>query len=170
MKAAILVSLCLIGLVLIGGCNESSIEQEYLDDRFGFALDPPTGWIDQHHLSSKAVQFTPDDPLDARFTISVPLMLSEGLALSVYADDIEEQYPELFDNYETTFRDWRSHPVHTAYEIHYVYTESGQEMNAKQVAIEQQRTVFLLTFTATKESYDRYLSIIETSIDSFRIT
>ena len=161
--------LCFSGFLLLSGCTEISSSERYIDEEHGFAMDPPETWQEFHTEDSQAVSFSPEQSTATTLSVSLPMILSEGLAVSVFADTVEEQYPTRYDNYTTISRDWRTHPSHTAYEIVCSYTEDGVEKLEKRVAIQNRRTVFLLTFAAPKTLYDQYITAVDASIDSFHI-
>ncbi len=94
-------------------------------------------------------------------------MLSEGRALSTYADEIVEDLSERGVNFSVLNRDWRSIPYRKAYEIAYTYEQDGLVEYVKQVAVLRTRTVFLITFTAPSTLSAQYLEEVDQSIDTF---
>jgi hypothetical protein len=168
-KVVLIVSVFLLILGL-SGCTQIEIDREYINIEYGFALDPPEGWSTAENVTEEVVAcYSPPLRNDICLNISKPLRLDIGLALSVFADDIEEQYPEIVNNFTVVYRDWRNIEGLTAYEIVYTYNEDDISMKAKQVAVSKSRTVFLISYIATNESYDEFISPVNQSIDSFKI-
>ncbi len=161
------VFLCVV-LIVFCGCTERSVDQEYVNETYGFACNPPLGWKTLAQNDSNAVGFSPNTSANASLTIAHPLTHPEGLALSVYADDVEEAFAS-DSSFSVQRRTWRDHPRYTAYEIVYVYKENNQLMAGRQVAVQQTRTVFLLSFTAPVAAYDQFSEGVDHSIDSFLI-
>jgi len=94
--------------------------------------------------------------------------LSEGLALSTFADQVEENLSESEMNDTVVYREWRSIPGAKAYEIAYSYEQGETVQRVKQVAVLKTRTVFLITFTAPSDLYIQYITGVDLCIDSFR--
>ena len=67
--------------------------------------------------------------------ITPPFSLSEGHALSTFADEIEENLFESGMNYTIVYRDWRAMDRAQAYEIVYSYKQDGTSQQIKQVAV-----------------------------------
>jgi hypothetical protein len=100
--------------------------------------------------------------------VAVPFTLIEGLALSVFADRVEENLSESGMNYTIVYREWRAMDGAQAYEIVYSYEQDGNAQRIKQVAVLKAYTVFLITFTAPIDLYNQYITDIDQCIDSFR--
>jgi hypothetical protein len=161
-----------IVVLLLGlcGCTRVDIEFGYQNDEHGFGFDPPEEWVYVENASEEvSVRFTPPSRDNVVLNISLPLKLSIGLALSVYADDIQEQYPEVVDNFSVVYRDWRDIEGLNAYEIICTYEENGVLFTEKQVAVAKSRKVFLITFMAMNTSYDEFIDVVDAGIDSFGI-
>jgi hypothetical protein len=135
----------------------------------GFSLDPPAGWHRVENESSGiAVRFIPFNYSNVSLRISPPFSLSEGRALSTFADEIEENLSESGMNYTIVYRDWRAMEGAQAYEIVYSYKQDGTTQQIKQVAVLKTRLVFLITFTAPSDLYIQYVTGVDQCIDSFR--
>ena len=97
----------------------------------------------------------------------MPFTLSEGLALSIFADQTEENLIESGVEYSIVHRDWRSISQLQAYEVAYSYEQDGITKYVKQVAVLRTRTVFLITFTALDALAEQYLTDVDQSIETF---
>jgi hypothetical protein len=157
-----------MSIFFIMGCIQSTISPLYTNDIYGFSMNPPAGWQQiENVLPNVAVCFAPDNISNVSLTIGVPFSLSEGRALSTFADQVEENLSESGMNYTILYRDWRSVSDVQAYEIAYSYQQNGIKTYTKQVAVLKTRTVFLITFTAPNEVSTHYLADVNQSIDSF---
>ena len=136
---------------------------------YGFSLNPPAGWHSVENESSDvAVRFTPFNYSNVSLRITPPFSLSEGRALSTFADEIEENLSESGMNYTIVYREWRAMQEVQAYEIVYSYKQDGSAQQIKQAAILKTRMVYLITFTAPSNLYIQYITVVDQCIDSFR--
>jgi len=170
MNKVVIVVYVFLLIVGLSGCTQIEIDREYINTEHGFALNPPEEWNVAENVTEEVVVCF-SSPLrdDVCLNISKLYRLDIGLALSVFADDIEEQYLEIVDNFTVVYRDWRDIEGLTAYEIVYAYEEGDTSIKAIQVAVIKSRTVFRISFIATNELYDEYISPVNQSIDSFKI-
>jgi hypothetical protein len=163
---------CILGIilvvVLVAGCTQQLAKRSYTNTVYGFSLSPPPGWVRvDNELTSVAVWFAPENFSNVSLVIGTPFSLGEGLALSTFADQIEENLSNTGENYSIVYRDWLSLPGVKAYEIAYSYEQDGITVRVKQVAVLKTRTVFLVTFTAPSAQYIKYLTVVDQSIDTF---
>ncbi|MBN1280273.1 MAG: hypothetical protein JXA00_01345 [Candidatus Thermoplasmatota archaeon] len=168
-KSSVITSLILLSVVLYSGCLGFS-ERSYTNTTHGFSLNPPSGWLVSEDCSGEgAVMFTPDDTSKVSLVVGVPFSLSEGVALSVFADQVEEDMSANWPNSSVWSRDWRSMPgALQGYEIVYSYTDlDGVLWKEKQVAVLRTRTVFLVTYAAPFAVYDQYVDVVNESLESF---
>jgi len=158
----------LISIFFITGCIQPTISRSYTNDTYGFSLNPPSRWQQVYNaLPNVAVWFAPENFSNVSLLIGVPFSLSEGRALSTFADQVEENLSDSGMNYTILYRDWRPVPNVQAYEIAYSYEQNGIKIYTKQVAMLKTRTVFLITFTAPVELSNFYQTSVNQSIDSF---
>lgn len=154
--------------LLVSGCVEESPQRSYTSSEYGFSLDPPSGWQEiENDLATIAVWFSPEKSSNVSLIVDVPFSLSEGRALSTFADEVEEELAEQGMNYSLVFRDWRSISNAQAYEIVYLVEQDGTTVYVKQVAVLKTRTVFLITFSAPYTVSESYLPVVDQSIESF---
>jgi hypothetical protein len=168
-KQGFILGVLLVVFILVAGCAEQSTHRSYTNNMYGFSLNPPVGWHGVENESSDvAVRFSPSNYSNVSLRITTPFSLSEGRALSTFADEIEENLSESGMNYTIVYRDWRAMKGANAYEIAYSYEQDGTALRMKQVAVLKTRTVYLITFTAPSDLYIQYISSIDQCIDSFR--
>jgi hypothetical protein len=136
---------------------------------YGFSLNPPLGWhIVENESSDVAVRFTPFNYYNVSLRITPPFSLSEGRALSTFADEIEENLSESGMNYTIVYREWRAMEGVQAYEIVYSYKQDSNSLQIKQVAVLKTRMVYLIIFIAPSNLYIQYITDVDQCIDSFR--
>jgi hypothetical protein len=168
-KQGFVLSVLLVIFVLVAGCAEQVSKESYTNNVYGFSLNPPIGWHGvENELPNVAVWFAPVNSSNVSLIVAVPFTLSEGRALSTFADEVEENLSESGMNYTIVYRDWRVIEGAQAYEIVYSYEQNGTVQRVKQVAVQITRTVFLITFTAPSNLYLQYITGVNLCIDSFR--
>jgi len=121
-KQGFILGVFLIVFVLIVWCTEQVSKRLYTNTVYGFSLNPPVGWhsIENESLDV-AVRFIPFNYSSVSLRITQPFSLSEGRALSTFADEVEENFSESEANYTIVYRDWRAMKGAQAYEIVYSY-------------------------------------------------
>lgn len=170
MKALVILTFFLFILLLICGCFETQLTTQYINEAYGIGIDPPEGWIQQEFARPQVITgWVADINYTVSLVISSSFRLDEGLALSVFADDIEENYPNQYDNYSTLYRDWLTVGGLTAYEIIFSYLLNDTVIKERQVMVKHTRDVYILTYRATLTEYDIYDSIVDKSISSFSV-
>jgi len=105
-KQGFVLSVLLVVFILVGGCAEQVSKQSYTNTMYGFSLNPPIGWHGVENESSDvAVRFTPSNYTNVSLKIAPPFSLSEGRALSTFADEVEENLSESGMNYTIVYRE-----------------------------------------------------------------
>ena len=167
-KVVLVLGFGLLCISLLTGCTQSPEPRSYTDSKYAFSLDPPAGWQQRENEDpTVAVEFAPAHSSDVSLRIAAPFPLSEGRALSTFADEVEQELSESGGNYTILYRDWRSLPELQAYEIAYSFEQEGKALYVKQIALLRTRTVFLVTFTAPTLSAAQYLPGVDQSIETF---
>jgi len=166
-KAKNILGICL-SIFLIAGCVQQTTPRLYTNSTYGFSLNPPAGWQElENKPPNVAVLFAPQNSTNISLIIAVPFMLSEGLSLSTFADQTEENLLASGVEYSIVTRDWRTISQLQAYEIAYTYEQNGTIKYVKQVAVLRTRTVFLITFTAPEPLAIPYVTKVDQSIETF---
>lgn len=156
-------------LAWLSGCTQTVPSRTYTNSQYGVALNPPEEWGIHENISGVVVSFSPLGRFNVSLNISSPVTLDEGLALSTFADRLEESFTLVQQNFTLVYRDWRKIDGLNAYEIIYSYRENGSSMEALQVAVKKGKTVFLITFATPVDLYPMYIEQVNQSIDSFQI-
>jgi len=160
----------IILVIIFCGCVENQLRTAYINEEFGVGIDPPDNWIEMNFSSNEWIAgWTSSLNSSTSLTISPPYRLDEGLALSVFADDIEETYPTHYSNFSTVTRDWLTIRGLTAYEIIYHYSFNGSVIKERQVMVKHTRDVYILKYHSSSSEYDMYFSSVDKSISSFQI-
>ncbi|PNX46867.1 MAG: hypothetical protein BV459_05570 [Thermoplasmata archaeon M11B2D] len=163
-----IIGFLVIGTLLLGGCVQQPVTRSYSNSEYGFSLNPPVEWQQvESNLSTVAVWFSPKNSSNVSLIISVPFSLGEGQMLNTFADQVEEGLSESGVNHSILHRGWRSISRMQAYEIEYLYEREGVMEFVKQVEVLKTQSVFLITFFAPALVYEKYLSEVDESIDSF---
>ena len=170
MKIIGIITIYVTLLIVFCGCLETQLTTNYINEEFGIGIDPPENWIPQEYNNSRwIVGWQPLNNSSTFFVISKHNRLDEGLALSVFADDIEETFSEKYDNFSIQNRDWLTIGGLTAYEIEYIYTLNGSVIKEYQIAVKHTRDYYILKYCSTVSDYDLYFSIFNQSKKTFQL-
>jgi hypothetical protein len=169
-KVFSILGLNLLCILLLAGCTQHTTPapRAYTNDFYGFSFDPPGEWkqIDTDD-NAIAVRFSPENISEVSLIVALPFTLSEGRALSTFADQTEENLLESGVEYSIVYRDWQTISQLQAYEIAYTYEQNDGTEYVKQVAVLKTRTVYLITFTAPELLATQYLTEVDQSIGTF---
>lgn len=168
-KVLSILGLSLLCIFLLAGCTQQhTASRSYTNSVYGFSLDPPSGWQQiENEEQNIAVRFIPGNSTNVSLIFAAPFSLSEGRAISTFADQTEENLLESGVNYSIVNRDWRSISQLQAYEIAYTHDQNGTIEYVKQVMVLRTRTVFLITYTAPDSIAAQYLTEIDQCIETF---
>ena len=170
MKKVGFASVSIFFMLLLCGCLETQLTTSYVNEKYGIGINPPEGWILQDNTSGKwIVTWFPSDNSSTSFSIAPPYRLDEGLALSVFADDIEENYPESYVNYSMLNRDWLTIGGLTAHEIVYSYARNGSFFRERQVAVKHIRDVYIIKYGSPLGEYDEFFTFVNKSTATFQV-
>jgi hypothetical protein len=180
MKNKIIVLGLTLVLVAIGlsGCTQEDPLKGlgYINKQYGFGFNPPEGWAvnESGMMGSLAVFIGPIvDPFSVNIVITTSDLASgETLASTIQA--VIENYTIYYPNFLLGSESGRTINGLNAYEIVYTYTynytQGIYQIEQKQVAIEKNGKVIILTYSALETSYDAYLAVFEQSASSFKMS
>ncbi len=157
--------------VALSGCMDEGNKPNlvYVNEEYGFGLNPPEGWIVNEQTYDPVKFFCPDqNDYQVHIVINRPVTLN--LTLEDIADDLLGRYEEsYFKNFSLISRTPKTINNMNAYEL--VYTE-GKEPNMlqhKQILYQKDEIVFTLTYNSLVRTYDTYIAVVDQCIDSFMI-
>ena len=170
MKPHLCLICCILVLICLCGCMQTQLTTEYVNDQLGVGLDPPENWVALNLTTAPWVMsWYPSLEGNVSLMMSSPYRLDEGLALSVFADDIEETFSEKYMNFSVVSRDWLTVDGMTAYQIEYQYVDNMTSILEKQVAIKRNRDVYIMRYSASETEYNVFIDEVNESIQSFRV-
>ena len=141
----------------------------YSNTTYGFGLNPPAGWTTNTSGSSGAIVsfFAPNNIDNINI---VPGQLPTGMSLENYIISEINSYD---DSFADTLLSNNTRTVNGMNAYEYVFTYTVQDYNIelkmKQVAVEKNSNLIILTYTAIPEDYDIYYDAFESSVNSLRI-
>ncbi|MBU0496335.1 MAG: DUF1795 domain-containing protein [Candidatus Thermoplasmatota archaeon] len=149
---------------------DNTLTTTYVNDEYGIGLNPPVDWSrNQNGSADRIVEWFPFSNSSVYISIARPYRLDEGLALSTFADSIEERYPDLVWNFTVIYRDWLTIGGLTAYEIIFTYRVNDSTYKERQIAVKHTRNVYVFSYSAPIDLYEEYSSIVNESISSFQV-
>jgi hypothetical protein len=157
--------------ITLSGCTQEDKQPTlgYINQEYGFGLNPPAGWTINENTQDIVKFFCPDqNDYQINLAIKKPVISNETL------NDVVEQLIEYYSHsFFKNFTQISSKPITVnglnAYEI--VYSE-GQEpylLQHKQVLIEDNKKIYSLTYISLVDTFDTYISVVDQSINSFTI-
>ena len=177
-KKLILVVTLILIITSISGCLEDKSSTDnalsglkYSNTQYGFGLNPPEDWTTDEADQYGSVRFYGPqiDNFTMNLGVSFPGTLAEGDTLSSLVQEMKDNYPSAFTNYSFISSNARTINGMSAYDIVYTFTYDTSDLKGQQVLIEKNGKVIYTTFTASIDTYDDYISIIEESLSSFTI-
>jgi hypothetical protein len=169
--------LVIVGITLVivaiglSGCTQQQDALSglgYKNTKYGFGFNPPEGWTvnESGTLGSVAIFYGPTEEGITVNIVITTTQLSTGDTLSNMTNNILAYYENFFTNFSLISSNASTVNGMNAYEIVYIYTQGVNDIIQKQVAIEKNTKVLILTYTGTFTSYDTYVSAFDQSVNS----
>lgn len=176
-KAFLMVGILVTLILFLSGCTEdkSSVDPlenlEYKNTEYGFGINPPEGWNISENDNYGAVRFTGPvvDNFAVNFGITQPFSLGSETLESISKEMISnykqedtgfEKFVEISNN-SITVNSMDGH------DIVYSYMLQGNKIYGKQVLVEKDNKVVVLTYAAVQSSYDKYVDDFDQSVNTF---
>ncbi len=179
MKNKIIVGITLVLLVIgLSGCTQQDTQQEdplnglgYVNNQHEFGMNPPEGWTtDTSGTMGMIVIFYAPINDDIRENINVLVdTLPSGFNLSSYADSAKSQASNYLTNCTLISSNTRTVSEMNAYEYVYTYTQGTYALEGKQVIVEKNSKLIILTYTANTDDYNTYSQSLEQCLNSLKI-
>jgi len=172
-KKILFLSMTLVMIaIILSGCSENDNALSgltYQNSQYEFGLNPPEGWTTDENDATDAVRFYGPtlNEFAVNFGVSEPLSMSAGETLPGIYQIILETYENELENFTHISNQSRTVNGMSAYEIEYSYTMFGFDIFGKQVLVEKNRKIAMLTYSALETSYETYLTDFEQSLGSF---
>lgn len=176
MKNKIIVGITLVLLVIgLSGCTQQEEDPlkglGYVNNQHGFGMNPPEGWTtDTSGAMGLIVVFYAPINDDIRENINVLVdTLPSGFNLSSYADSAKSQASNYLTNCTLISSNTRTVNGMNAYEYVYTYTQGIYALEGKQVIVEKNSKLIILTYTANTDDYNTYSQGLEQCLNSLKI-
>jgi hypothetical protein len=158
-------------MIALSGCTQEDNKNNlsYVNQEFGFGLNPPLGWTQTENTQDLAKFICPDQN-DYPVNLGIKTPIESNGTLNNVVEQLIEYYSNVsFKNFLLLSSEPRTINGLNAYEM--VYSE-GQEpymLQHKQVLFEKNNKIYSLTYISLVSTYDRYISVVDQSINSFTI-
>ncbi len=157
-------------VIIFSGCTqENEDDSRYINQNYGFEIIPPVDWIINENTIDLVKFFCPDENVyQINLAVKEPIMSNETLG-SLSQQLIELYSESFFKNFTLISNNQRTINGLSAYEL--VYSEGQQPymLQHKQVLFKKDNRVFSVTYISLVNTYDTYISVVDQSINSFRI-
>ena len=165
--------LLVIMFLFLSGCTENEPQPPltYVNEDYGFGLNPPEGWTINLNTSDPVKFFCPDqNDYQVHIAVKKPVLSNDTLEDAV--NQLIEFYTEtFFENFALISSQSKQINGLNAYEL--VYSEGRQPnlLQHKQMLFEKVNGTYIytLTYIALVRDYNRYVSVVDQCINSFTL-
>lgn len=162
-------SLLLVLAIALSGCTQENEKNPYyVNQEYGFEIIPPAGWTINENTTDPVKFFCPDkNEYQINVAVKAPVTINESL--DKVGEQLIEYYSQTyFKNFVLISSDQRTINNISAFEIVYSQGLEPNLIQQKQVLFERNETIISVTYTSLVVTYDSYISVVDTSINSFR--
>ncbi|MBN1160425.1 MAG: hypothetical protein JXA17_00540 [Dehalococcoidales bacterium] len=166
---------CLALSALITGCGQTqSIGETYENEKFGFSCQYPTDWELQAHPAGTLVLFAGPMDADGEFRINISVFIEEllgypGISLDEYTEISEIQFQESLDDYQRLALSDTTISEMTAKLITYSFGIENLKIKGAQAFFIRNNIAYIITYSATLETYSEYYTEFELVFMSFNL-
>lgn len=165
--------LLVIMFLLLSGCTENTPQPAlaYVNEEYGFGLNPPEGWTTNLNTTDPVKFFCPDqNDYQVHIAVKKPVLLNDTLKDA--ADQLIDFYTQtFFENFALISSQSKQINGLNAYEL--VYSEGRQPnlLQHKQMLFEKENNTYIytLTYIALVRDYNRYIAVVDECINSFTL-
>jgi hypothetical protein len=174
LKKLIFLGIIISLILFLSGCTENKSSElsglEYSNSEHDFGFNPPEGWIADENDNFDVVRFYGPNIEDFSINLGVsgPTDLGDT-TLGSLIEMMKQNYTTILTNFTYISSNKISVNNMNAYDFVYSFTQGQFDLKGKQVLIEKNQKVYYATFTATIDSYNSYIAIIDESLNSFTI-
>jgi len=150
-------------------CFSVSSAQAYTNEEYKFSIDPPSGWTVGNATAGVIVSF--DGPSQG-YGISINIeveSLATNMTVEQYAAAAKNVLLTTLDNYTSISTSTRVINGVDAYELVSTFTSGGIDIKLKQVLLVKTQKAYIITYGGLPTIYPQYLSIFESSVETFKI-
>jgi len=180
MKKQILIISIIIFIIFVGlsGCQESEAEKKleklgYANTEYSqkFGFNPPDGWTkDENDLYGIVRFYGPVvDDFNVNLGLSEPGTIGTGETFESLIQEVEKNFPSVFTDFSMISSVSTTVNGIQAHEIIYTYTQGIYSLQNKQVLINKNGVVYIITYAASQSAFDDYELIVEQSVNTFTV-
>jgi len=153
-------------LLLLLSVSMSSV-YAYTNTRYGFSIEPPSGWAVDDKVSFAAVVFY--GPIEEDFRVNVNVQVeSTSVSLAQYISSSKTNL-ETLESYQLLSEAPRTINGVDAYELVLKFSYSGTIVQEKIVALLKDGKAFVVVYAALPTTYQTYLNAFESSVQTFKV-
>ena len=173
--------LSVLGIFLLAGCmhevypdnnGDTDVpEQGYTNLEHGFSFTPPEGW-NEFDLSGFGVIQSWTGPTEGQFQINMNVGVQDlpiTIDLSEYLPELKQELKNLLEGYSVIDETSTTINGLPAVTLTSTFLLSSQTIQNKQYYITKNNKVYIFTLTTNPELFDKYESVFDTSIQTFKI-
>ena len=169
-----------IGIILIFLINGTDVQDEalknleYINNEYGFGLNPPEGWDIIEPFSTSIVSFR--GPTEGDYTTNICIYVRSVEAGETLNSTMQGIVEQVEDTSALILVSYELRDVNGMDGFEVVYILSNVSMDEKIISIKEKIVcvmkngqLFSIKYDASINSYDAYLSVVEESISSLTI-
>lgn len=161
--------LIILAVVFCGCTQEDQDNTRYINMMYGFDIIPPVGWIINENTVDPVKFFCPDQNV-YQINLAIKAPITSNDTLTNIGEQLIQSYSEkIFKNFSLISNSQRVINGLDAYELVYSQGMQPNMLQHKQVLFKKDNRVFSVTYISLVDTYDTYISVVDQSINSFRI-
>lgn len=171
----ILVAAVVFGILYFGNFKIKPKFLTYQDPTFNFEIQYPADW-EKQVIGQNPIFFSPlQDGSEFRENVNVTVedLSKTRPTLEQYKEANSNFIKIFFDNFNLNFNLVETTPTKLggspAYKVIYTVTQQDNAVKQLQIYSIYNNRGYILTYTATPETYAKYLSLVEIMADSFAV-
>ncbi len=146
--------------------------QSYESQTDKFSIQFPGGWTFQENVYGASVMFfsplTKDDTLKENLGI-VKKELDKEYTLNDYYTTTQPELQKLIPNFTEVSNETMQINGIDAQKLIYKGTQGDVKLQREQVYLIKNKVVYIITYTATEDTFDEYINDVETTISSLQL-
>jgi hypothetical protein len=167
----VLIGLAIVIVFLIIVVIVFSPPKTYKNNEYGFSINPPKGWKIQENI--KMDNFTIPvafiGPVEKNFAVNINIYIEKinETTLQEYVNLNKKILTLVVSSYNLISERNTTINNHEAYELLYTAKIKNTDLAYKQIFLIKNNSGYVITFTALKDNFDKYIVVFDKSIETF---
>jgi hypothetical protein len=143
------------------------INRNYNNKYYGFSIEQPSGWFVEERQIEPVVIFF--GPRVENFSVNILILVfdAQNMTIDEFVSLVKQNDSESLTNYQLIFEGSRIINKQDAYEMVITHTTDDLDLKLKEVIFLKNNIAYLIIFTGLLSTYDEYLPVFETILETF---